>query len=434
MIMIVDSINIRFDFFEKLYFWILLLFAAKATVISYSFGVLSGGGVNFVLMFVLTCIIIKRNNISLRSKRVSILIFVLTIWFLFLHIANIAPFAPSLYIDIIFLVIITYVTVQCYKERIFELYEVTVTYLCVIALIMYVIMVSIGAINLASLGFVEPADRICIGSFLLYNVTSPSRYLEEGTTLFGLVRNSGFAWEPGRFASFIVIAIVINLLRTGNRFRRNRNLYILLAALFTTFSTTGYITIIIIFMVSYLVNGTRNVKYFVITGLVVIIGLLLFFQLPFLSEKIQSVSREDNYALENEGTFKYIETLDQNIMYTPQRFECISLDFLNFLKSPILGYGLDSKYSYVRTSISSQIALSNGVMKDFAMFGLILGGLYNLLLIKGARKLSDIYRSRNMFIFYIAYVLISFSYSFIALPCLSSLFLYDYFIKDKKRK
>ena len=68
----------------------------------------------------------------------------------------------------------------------------------------------------------------------------------------GAYRNCGFTWEPGGFACFLILAIIINL--ASNKFKiRNKSLMILILSLITTFSTTGYMAFAFI-MIWYLFN------------------------------------------------------------------------------------------------------------------------------------------------------------------------------------
>lgn len=59
-------------------------------------------------------------------------------------------------------------------------------------------------------------------------------------------RNSGFAWEPGGFSAIITILLTIHLVR--NRFKFDKVALIFILSVLSTFSTSGYIALFLIFI------------------------------------------------------------------------------------------------------------------------------------------------------------------------------------------
>ncbi|MDK2788042.1 MAG: hypothetical protein PWP07_1267 [Epulopiscium sp.] len=59
-------------------------------------------------------------------------------------------------------------------------------------------------------------------------------------------RNCGFAWEPGGFSAIITILLTIHLVR--NRFKFDKITLIFILSILSTFSTSGYIALFLIFL------------------------------------------------------------------------------------------------------------------------------------------------------------------------------------------
>ena len=267
------------------------------------------------------------------------------------------------------------------------------------------------------------------GSLLIYNISSHARDYEGGT-LFGLLRNHGFAWEAGRFASFVSIAIVLNFSRTKFKIVGNKALYILLFGLLTTFSTTGYVALIIVFLCFGMTQLRGISKY--VAVMAIIISALYIVNLPFMREKIESNADQETFITNDvehlRGAEKYRQEQSDVVVFTPQRFECIALDYINFREYPLTGYGMDRTQSFVHRNISEYVALANGTIKEFAHWGIIIGLLFNIMLIKSSRNISKLLNERNTkWILAITYYIISISYSFLLEPGIMILFLFTLF-------
>lgn len=332
-------------------------------------------------------------------------------------------------IDLIFTIFVCIIITNSLKNQLFLYYEQLVVTLTTISLVLYVINIVLGSGFLMQFSIFTPYGGSSEGSLLIYNINSNTDV--DGKTLFGLIRNCGFAWEPGRFASMIIIAIVINLCRTRFKFSRNKQLYILLIGLFTTFSTTGYVTLMIIILCFAITKFKRISKVFVISFM--IIASLFVMDLPFIREKIN-----DNYQTESYITtdYNYIQNVEKSLLtgdgvrttFTPQRFECISIDFLNFREHPFTGYGMDRTKSFAYNNISEYITLTNGFIREFALWGVIIGLLFNIFLIKSSMKIPILFNSHNnKWVFVITYYLLSISYVFILDPAIISIFLFTLF-------
>lgn len=413
---------------DKLYFFVLFIFAAKSTVEFSTFGIMTAP-FNFLLVAALSlCMCIKHKSKILGNKFWAI-VATFIIWYLVLKYVSGVYMSITYLFYLLFTIWVCFVAVNSLKGDVFRYFEQLVTTLTFISVILYTINVTLGPNVLMPFSIFTPYGGSAEGSLLIYNISSHARDYEGGT-LFGLLRNHGFAWEAGRFASFIIIAIVLNLSRTGFWIKGNKGLYILLVGLFTTFSTTGYVAGIIVF----LCLGFTQLKGFgkFVSVTVIIISAIYLVQLPFIQEKIEKNSSKETFITENiehlNAVEKYRQQQSDVIVFTPQRFECIVLDFMNFREHPLTGYGMDRTQSFVYNNISEYVSLTNGVIREFAYWGIIIGFLFNFMLVKSSWKVSILLNQRNTkWILAITYYLISISYSFLLEPGIMVLFLFTLF-------
>lgn len=175
-----------------------------------------------------------------------------------------------------------------------------------------------------------------------------------GDNYYGLVRNSGFVWEPGGFAMIIIVAIVYNWLTNGVSF--NRKIFIYIVALISTFSTAGYFALLFILAAFYI----KKVTFFniILLGIAVIIFFNFVYQLDFMEGKIN----------------KYTEAYQQNEINAKaeknkvkvNRFQGGYEALVKTMKYP-LGYGLVSEKDYTD---EVEIYGTNGLGSLLVMWGI----------------------------------------------------------------
>lgn len=182
----------------------------------------------------------------------------------------------------------------------------------------------------------------------------------------GMYRNSGFAWEPKGFATFLVFAILINLLR--NQFRSNKSFIVLLIALTTTLSTVGFFVLVTcIFYIYFRNNQTTISKLFIPLYLVGSIGV---FSLDFMYNKIET--EVDN----REAHLKYVDVETDANSITLGRFGSMQLALLEFPKHPLIGIGMQDKERI--QGKHTYLVWVNGLADWLSRFGL-LGMLFLLI-------------------------------------------------------
>ena len=213
----------------------------------------------------------------------------------------------------------------------------------------------------------------------------------------GIIRNSGFAWEPGRYACFLCIAIFCNLLINGYRFKNNYRLWILVLALLTTQSTTGFFTLMVL-MILFVLNKNSGWK---------VIWLALLIPVAFLLYRLDFVGEKAMNKLETETE---MERLYDREGYSLDRIESAIIEWENFKHDPITGYG-EWRYSEFTQRMGLGFYTNNGTMTLLAKYGL-LGFLYYLCIFISSKRIARFFNDRVSIGYFILFICIGMGYDF----------------------
>lgn len=302
---------------------------------------------------------------------------------------------------------ISYSYLRHFGFRFFSIFQKTVTVLAAISLFVW-----IGHIFTPSLvenacskfTFFAPYNEIIVSHCLIYTVVNEA--VESA-----LLRNSGFAWEPGAFAVFLSLGVFSNQLSNKFRLYKNRSIWILTTALLTTQSTTGY-SILVILLGFHLWN-TLTMKTLLLLLPVIALSTFALFSLPFMGDKIRSLAQEDVASI------LYTASLDWNQTKTlsAQRFVSLQMDWIDFLQHPLLGYGGHDEAMWLR-SIAPNVASISGLGKLLAKFGLIGTAFFLLAAIRSARRMLFEHSLRGAPFILVFLLAIGTSYSLLESPLL----------------
>jgi O-antigen ligase len=211
-------------------------------------------------------------------------------------------------------------------------------------------------------------------------------------------RNSGIFWEPGAFAGYIIVGLLMLAVLRPSLTRKQHlgALCILTFALLSTFSTTGYVALPVAFLLNFDWKGAnreRNTSValgiFIIAPLIVLSSLYAFSELDILGvkirEQITAVQRhEPGYHINRIGTLVY--------------------DWNYVSKRPFTGWGLNNKTRYALTPWAADDAFGNGMADFIVKFGLIGFGIFLLGIARGANHISG--KSRGYVLGFVASILI----------------------------
>ena len=259
--------------------------------------------------------------------------------------------------------------------------------------------------------------------------TLNDRYMGAGE---GAWRNSGFAWEPKGFASILSIAIFFNLII--NNFKLNKRLYIMLIALITTFSTAGYIILLFSLVPFYILNTKGSLKIFIFP-LAIIISIFVFFNTDRLKNKLISEIMERDKLL----SYQY----DRNYKGESRsmgRFGSLLLDYYDFKKEPIIGYGVQKSERTMKSIGGVKLVRVNGFSDLLAKYGLLGMIFWIVSLFLSLKKLSNYYKFTGNVFIVSSILMISFGSAivfnpfFLVIPFIWMIKKYNVHItKDKKR-
>ena len=395
---------------DNLFFMILLCYLGSQTEYGCMHSYTPIGLIPYYILMLLYVIRKPKINLNLYFK----VILIYTLYNILLCIKYHSLYVQfARYLDITF----AFVLISLYGEKIVSFFEKNVVRLSFVSLILYFIALSVPTfIDFFKSFSFNPAYPTCIGSWFFFGL---SRIGDEGILP---IRNIGFAWEPGRFSSILVVAIFFNLIL--HHFKHNKDLVILLIALLSTQSTTGYAASIICILF-YVYNVNRKTFLLMLIFWSVLIC-AVFMNVSFLGEKMIHLL---DIQSEMEGTEAASGYSVEN-GFVPQRFVALYLSFLNFINDPILGHGKDVFNSFMNQSIfrsDSQIILSNGLLQIFAEHGILIASAVYYVIYRTSMWLSEVFHYRGMLFFMLIILSINISYNFFQDPLIVSLCFLWYF-------
>ena len=175
-------------------------------------------------------------------------------------------------------------------------------------------------------------------------------------------RNSGFMWEPKGFVNFLVISIFFQLV-IGSFKLFNKKMLIMLIALITTFSTTGFIALFSL-LIFYFLN--KNLKTSLIFfPIFILFSSIIFFNSDFLYDKIVyelSLTKEYENLLYQKKDYK-------DDVYSLGRTGSFIVDINDLKNRPFFGYGF-TRENRTQSDFVKLIRV-NGLSDLLAVYGVV---------------------------------------------------------------
>lgn len=406
---------------EYSYVFMLMLYAGRSIIFFESFEI-QENPIGVLLPVIFSMIIAFKWKLFINTQ-FYILLFLFTIYFLAISL-KFYDFRPTFLLTYFFLFFITYTAVSVLKFKLFLIYERLLYLLAVVSLVLW--------------GF-----QVLAGGDFLFNIISRFSFLEEmsfvsgrglstiiysiqpyATTLINehtISRNCGFAWEPGSYSSYLAIGIYINLFMTKRDENSRKRFWVLLAAILSTFSTTGYVLLSLI-MIFYLVN--RDFKKILLMIPVAVIALVLFFSLPFMKDKIVELVKEP------EGMDELVyQSIGRETNVTPQRFTSLIITLIDFKNNPVLGLAAHHEESWVEQAGSSISAIS-GIGNLLAQFGLAGFIPFLIFTLKSSFLFATYFNYRGKYLLFLMILGISISYTIIFIPLIMCFWMFSVFQPD----
>ena len=408
----------RVSFLEYLFVFVLILYAGHANQFLASGSDLTNLA-GFSIPLLLSGIMALKWRIPI-NREFYLLILCYFIYFLCISIKY-SEFRPTFFINNVLLFFITYVTVKALKINFFRVYENLLYYLAIIGLLLWGIQIMLGGDVLYT--FFSRVPSIEKFSYVSGNGLNTILYSVQPTSMskqyeFLPPRNCGFAWEPGGFAVFLCLAIFINLFIFKKDKISKTRFWVLLIALISSQSTTGYAIFIIIILFYYI---NRKQKVIALLWPVILALIILIFSLPFMSDKIVSLASEAGAAqimVEN--------SIGKETSIAPQRFASFMIAIRDFIDNPILGLGGKADESWT-FKIGANVSTITGIGNLLAQYGIVGFLFFIISAYKTSFFFSTTFKYRGRVLFLIIILFISVSYGIILLPLMMSFWLFRLF-------
>lgn len=419
--------NFFYPVYEYLYMFVMVIYMAQMTTdTSRMVGELSGNPVPFLIPIVLTLILLIRNPISFRDTKLWTLFGIMGAWTIAIcyKLHDFSTSNLSYYFFLFYAIFIAYIHIRVYGRDLFHIFEHIMVVFSVISLVFWTIAVLVPS----SSSFFHLFPETSYGNNVLYlfNWMDPAKGQMTGS----LIRNAGCSWEPGRFAIMLIPAITINLSREGISLGGNTKIIILLLALASTMSTTGYSITILIYAI-YWLDGFNAKSIFSFIFIALPLAYFIF-SLDFMGDKIQDranyegLTRERmqgiNYHAKEHGD-EYVASLD--------RFESAYFEWINFQQEPLLGYGKNRDYSWFRQKISKNFSLTGGLVKIISQYGIFIGLFLYIILFYSSIKISGVFLYPQKVAVAIILLLSSISYPIFCIPIFTAFWFYGLFCYEE---
>ena len=195
-----------------------------------------------MLLPISLAVILALKNRIVFNKQFYLLLSGLVIY-LFVTTVKYSELHPRFFANLILDIIVAYITVKALRFKLFIIFEQLMYYMAIAGLFMWVIQMAMGGDNLLNLmsgiPSIDTFSNVTGGGFnmIIYSV-QPSMFMRQD---YNIIRNCGFAWEPGGFAVYLALAIYINLFFIKSEVKFNKRFWIMFLASASTQSTTGYV-------------------------------------------------------------------------------------------------------------------------------------------------------------------------------------------------
>lgn len=411
------------SYFEYVYVFVLIIYAGRANsfVESTSF---TENPFGVFLPILLSGLMALKMNLKYDSRFFAVL-FGLFVYFVAIAIKYL-DIQPTFLISYSILFFIVYTAIKSLRFNFFLIYERIIYYLAIIALLFWIVQTILGGDSLfyifSRIPGIDTFSYVTGGGLnvLFYSIQPTSYSIID----FIIPRNCGFAWEPGAFSVYLCLAILINLFFIKSDAKRNSRLWILLIALLSTQSTTGYMIFVVIFLF-YLLN--KNVNIIILLLPFSIVALVYIASLPFMSKKVFELIDE------TKGVNQLLEdTYGREASATPQRFTSFVLAFKDFQSNPLLGVGGHREATYIY-KIGSNISLISGIGNLLAQFGIVGFSFFMIWTLRSSFFFAKHNGYRGKFLLFFVVIFISVSYSIILLPLLMCFWAFGLFTYSDSR-
>jgi len=304
-------------------------------------------------------------------------------------------------------ILFAYSVVRILKESFFPLLFDVVYKLVLISIPLYVIGLLLPVIMHQIHTLLSSFSPLFIIDHGEYSGWIRANFLVYTFSMDRLDQNHGFMWEPTAFAGVILFAMMIHLTMNGSKL--DTKFSVLLMALLTTLSTTGFVAFSIIALFV-LMNGKANRK--VMFGFAMIILIPFVFSLDMVSGKIEKEFSRGSY----------VSNLDADITMTGNsRLSSFIYDMQDFSEHPLIGLGVFEENRYSGHQFLGSV---NGVGDTISRFGLIIAPFFLINIMLTFKRFANEYKVRGYLLFTLLFLMLSWSERLTILPLFFAFQLY----------
>ena len=270
-------------------------------------------------------------------------------------------------VSVVFSILVALLYVNVYDFETFKTCFVKVMkFLCLISLIGFALFLLFPSLNNHFVSYNAAGYRFSNLVFYVHNGDS--------------ARNMGMFWEPGAFQTFILIAMLIECLKEKTNIK---TMLLFAVTIVTTFSTTGYLGMVMVFLLAFMKKRDKHDKTRVaITWILLAVLVFVYFNQDML------------FSTSTHSTFGKLISFFEDEQYnsTSQvssaavRYYALTKPLQEFVKRPFFGCGYAglNQRLYQYTKGMNTCTFVNW----FAVYGIFFGGMMLGGFIKLARRLG----------------------------------------------
>ena len=385
--------------------------------------------VAFCVPITLTIILLTKHRVSFNNRKLLFTIGLIAFWaiiqIIVKHQYTTKSFANYLYY--MYAIIIAYIHIGVYQRKLFHLYEDVMVKLSLLSLIIWTFTNIMPGLAIQIASFFPKTTHGNNFLFLVHWISPLGKHVE-----YGLTRNAGSSWEPGRFAIMVCLAILFNIYREGVCFKGNKNVIILIVALLTTMSTTGYVMVFLIYTYMYIKKW--NAKYLISIILISIPLIYVGINLNFVGKKLEKKLDVNTTVEHIEDSYAWSEqNADGTLAFSMDRFPSMVFEFENFFHDPIIGYGANLTDSYFMRTRTDKIGFTGGLVTLLSKYGIFMAIFFLYVLYMSSLSTSSVFHSNKKYGLMLCFVLSMISYPLIWFPVYTAFWFYGFFLYDKKK-
>ena len=299
------------------------------------------------------CVAILMPSAPIRSSRLYLAVAAVCFWIILASLFSFSAVNISIGINLSALIALSYlISSRISVERFVMVFLKSMAIISAVSISLW-LLVEVA-------GVVPPLPRLENVNGVHYRTIGLASYIDE--PYLSERASLGVFWEQGVFASFLIIALYLELHFKGSPLLSRVILFT--TALFTTSSTAGYILLPFVFLSKMLGSKDKRFRLIATVSVVALISILVFW-----SDSISQYLARVNPVM-------FGKLIDNAAVTKSTRFYSPLLCLSIFNDSPILGLGYaGANDAYIALAESTQMVDSLTSTSAFLMAAFGLGGL-----------------------------------------------------------